>query len=65
MAFDKDYPNRKDRRRPYYRKASRWDPSCRPNGGCPWCAANRTWNDRRRRLLADQAIQDFQGREGQ
>ena len=40
MSFDTEYPNRKDRRKPY-RKSAAFDPSCRPHGGCPWCEGNR------------------------
>lgn len=33
MSFDKHYPNRKDRRKPY-RRRGKYDASCRPHGGC-------------------------------
>lgn len=41
MSFDKDYPNRHDRRAPYYHTGIH-DPACRPGGGCPWCTNSRT-----------------------
>jgi hypothetical protein len=41
MAFDKEYPNRKDWRKPYRRRAQQCDSTCRPNGGCPYCERNR------------------------
>lgn len=47
MSFDKSYPHRKDIRAPY-RGSKRFDASCRPNGGCPWCQRNRTFNDLKR-----------------
>jgi hypothetical protein len=40
MSFDKNYPRRKDRRKPYIRRGAA-DRSCRPHGGCPWCLENR------------------------
>lgn len=43
MAFEKDYPNRKDWRKPYYPKNKRCDKSCRSHGGCPWCESNRMY----------------------
>lgn len=41
MAFDKEYPNRKDWRKPYRRPPQKCDATCRPNGGCPYCEGNR------------------------
>ena len=40
MSFDNNYPNRKDKRKKYYRSKS-FDRSCRPAGACPWCRQNR------------------------
>lgn len=40
MSFDKDYPNRKDQRKPYH-GSSKYDHSCRPHGSCPHCESNR------------------------
>ena len=42
MSFDKEYPNRKDWRKPYPRKAQRCSHGCRPGGSCDWCRGNRT-----------------------
>jgi hypothetical protein len=47
MAFDNRYPNRKDRRRPYYR-GGRFDRTCRPGGSCPYCRSNRLHSTRKR-----------------
>ena len=41
MSFDNHYPNRKDHRAPYQKKAPRLDSTCRPGGSCPYCQANR------------------------
>lgn len=40
MAFDKEYPKRKDHRRQYYGSKA-FDRSCRSHGSCPWCAKGR------------------------
>lgn len=53
MSFDKDYPNRKDWRKPY-RGAPRFDRECRPGGDCPWCLGRRTYKSR----LLDTVAQD-------
>ena len=38
MSFDKNYPNRKDKRKPYRKnKRGSVDKTCRPHGGCPYC----------------------------
>jgi len=52
MSFNKSYPNRKDRRRPY-RDSRRFDYSCRHGGRCGWCRGNRTHNTNRRRAEAE------------
>lgn len=51
MSFDKQYNNRKDRRKPYYKKSERCDRSCRPGGGCPYCEANRKFRTEKRKPL--------------
>lgn len=48
MAFDKHYPGRKDRRRPY-RGGKAIDRTCRPGGSCPHCQAGRKHKARRDR----------------
>lgn len=58
MSFDNDYQNRKDRRSSYYR-SGRFDRTCRPNGGCPWCESGRKYSNRKRRELAEEKIREF------
>lgn len=41
MSFDKTYPNRKDKRKPY-RGAKAVDCHCRNHGSCSYCRDNRT-----------------------
>jgi hypothetical protein len=47
MAFDNNYPNRKDKRQAY-RKSKAFDRSCRNHGGCPYCEGNRLFTNKRR-----------------
>jgi hypothetical protein len=48
MSFDnKNYPNRKDRLKPYY-KSGKCDRTCRPHGGCPYCFDNRYYSTKKR-----------------
>lgn len=48
MSFEKDYPNRKDKRKQYYKKPQQCDATCRPNGGCPYCKQNRQHSTNKR-----------------
>jgi hypothetical protein len=50
MSFDVEYPNRKDSRKPYYRRAKRMDRTCRNHGSCSRCVADRL---HRRRVIED------------
>ncbi len=47
MTFDKDYPNRKDKRKPYFRSGVS-DKSCRPGGDCKRCQEGRNHNTKKR-----------------
>lgn len=38
--MDKAIEHGKEKRKPYY-KSGRFDPTCRPHGGCPYCYNNR------------------------
>jgi hypothetical protein len=59
MAFDKNYPNRKDRRSPYIHGSSRFDRTCRPGGSCPWCQANRTAKNVEKQREAERQIAEY------
>ncbi len=59
MSFYKEYPNRKDHRRPY-RDSRRVDSHCKNHSFCAYCRDNRTYCDRKRRLAADQQIKEWQ-----
>lgn len=58
MSFDKEYPNRKDHRKKYYRSKA-FDRSCRCHGGCPQCEGNRLYSDKKNRHAADEQIKEY------
>lgn len=55
MGFDKDYPNRKDRRKKFLgaKNSKNFDFSCRCNGGCDYCRDNRQHSTNKRKRKAD------------
>lgn len=58
MSFDNDYPNRKDKRKKYYR-SKRFDRSCHPRGSCPYCACGRAFPKRKLREHIRELINDW------
>lgn len=58
MSFDKWMG--KERRKPYYR-SKQFDRSCRPNGGCPWCARDRQIQILRELERVEEAMKDYVG----
>jgi len=58
MGFDKEYPNRKDKRKPY-RKSKRFDHTCRNHGSCGYCEDNRRFFDKKQRFFADKELKEF------
>lgn len=56
MSFDKNYPNRKDHRKPYHGSA-RFSGSCRPGGSCPVCSGDRQYQER---LVQERAKDELQ-----
>jgi hypothetical protein len=58
MSFDKQYPNRKDKRKPY-RGSKRFDRTCRNHGACPYCETNRLHNTEKRKSIADASMEEF------
>ena len=57
VSFQKDYPNRKDRRAEYRTGGAIHSRGCRPNGSCGYCRSNRLHADRVRELAAGDAEQ--------
>jgi hypothetical protein len=58
MSFDKNYPNRKDKRKPY-RGSKAFDCTCRNHGSCDYCKNNRIYFDRKYRSVADKELRDW------
>jgi hypothetical protein len=52
MSFEKEYPNRKDHRKEYY-KSGKFDRTCRPGGSCPYCKNNRFHSNKVREQSAN------------
>ncbi len=51
--LDKAIEHNKEHRKPYY-KSGRFDKTCRPHGGCPWCENNRLHNSKKaKKTIAD------------
>jgi hypothetical protein len=59
MAFDNDYPNRKDRIKPY-RKSKAFDRTCRNHGSCAYCRLGRLHNHKKRELGAKEQIHEVE-----
>ena len=59
MGFDKDYPNRKDWRKPYYGSAA-FDKHCRNHGACSYCVDSRTFQDRKVRQAAEDDFREWE-----
>lgn len=61
MGFGKDYPNRKDKRKPYY-GSKRFDITCRCHGGCAYCESNRKYSEPKRKQTADLSLKEYKGK---
>jgi hypothetical protein len=56
MSLDKAIRYGKERRKPY-RKSKAFDTSCRNHGSCPWCEGNRTIQEQKEELSAQEREQ--------
>jgi len=54
MSFDKDYPNRKDKRSPYY-DSRNFDRTCRNHGTCPSCQGKHKYKIKRILPISEQS----------
>jgi hypothetical protein len=59
MSLDKGINHGKEHRKPYY-KSGRVDPSCRPGGNCPYCKSGRQHKHKKKKLEANEKIEEFQ-----
>ncbi len=59
MSLEKGIQHGKEHRKPYY-KSGRFDPTCRPNGGCSYCENNRAHKNKKKELDQKQQIKDLE-----
>ena len=57
MSFDKVYPNRKDKLKPY-RRSKAFDRTCRNHNSCPWCKGNRIHSSNKQRIITEEKLKD-------
>lgn len=57
MGMDKAIAHGKEHRAPYH-KSGKFDSTCRPGGGCPYCKGNRMHGDHKRQLSASDQIRE-------
>jgi hypothetical protein len=58
MSLDRAIEHGKEKRKPYY-GSERFDASCRPHGGCPYCERNRKYSDNKRKLSAEEQLRNI------
>jgi len=56
--LDKAIEHGKEHRKPYYH-SGRFDRTCRPHGGCPWCLKNRMHSTWRRMEACDEQLDEL------
>lgn len=59
MSLEKGIRHGKEHRKPYY-KSGRFDPTCRPNGGCPYCENNRAHKNKKKQLDQKQQLKEIE-----
>lgn len=58
MSLDKAIEHGKEKRKPYYR-AGKYDPTCRPNGGCSWCKNNRHHKNKKKECACKEELKEY------
>lgn len=58
MRLNKAILHGKVKKRPY-RGGKAIDRQCRNHGGCNWCEGTRTYNSRKKELVANDILKDF------
>jgi hypothetical protein len=58
MSLEKGIKHGKEHRKPYY-TTGRFDPTCRPNGGCGYCKKNRAHKNKKKTLNQIQQLNDL------
>lgn len=57
--LDKAIEHGKEKRKTYY-GAGRYDLTCRPNGGCPYCFDSRYHKHKKREISAREQIEEIE-----
>ena len=60
MAFDNQYPNRKDHREPFYKIGPKNSRSCRHGGYCNRCRENRLHKRTMSERKADEKMREYE-----
>ena len=58
MSLNKSIKHGKEKRRPYF-TVGKNDPTCRPNGGCPYCKNNRLHKKKKREESCKDQLKDY------
>jgi hypothetical protein len=58
MSLYKSINHKKEKRKPYY-TTGRFDPTCRPNGGCPYCRNNRAHKHKKKEISCKDQIKEY------
>jgi hypothetical protein len=58
MSLDKGIEHGKEKRKPYYR-SGKFDPTCRPNGGCTYCENGRRHKHKKKEIACKQQIKEY------
>ena len=58
MSLDKAIQHGKEKRKPYYR-SGKFDPTCRPNGGCTYCENGRQHKHRKKMCNCEEQIKEL------
>jgi len=57
MSLDKSINHGKEYRKPYF-QSGKFDPTCRPNGGCPYCRNNRAHKNKKKECSCKEQVDD-------
>lgn len=58
MSLDKAIQHGKEHRKPYYR-SGKFDLTCRPNGGCPYCENNRMHKHKKKKCACKAQEEEY------
>lgn len=62
MSLDKSIKHKKEKCKPYY-TVGKYDPTCRPNGGCPYCKNNREHKHKKKESACKAQLKEYSEQE--